>query len=330
MLRLLLPLLTLLVLAAPAAAQPGDYRASYGPLTVCLAGYALDVPADESVNVAYDQNGEAININLSSDRFERLSATIESTEADSRRFTRETVALGALGEIVKYDLPAQDYYRPGIPGELVLIEERQHREYVLPGRAGASALRITSDRFETRDDDRLLLSRFRPREAATPCQDVPPDPDRQRTIEANRWSPARTEGPAYLCLGELGMELRDGEFAQFSWPQGGHGPHSWRLHGDHYGIIVSGSREFRRDPPRPYGRLLDMGYRVERNAGGQITLIAPESYPHDFGAPGLVFLTIWGLDEAALQAMLHRLEYVRHGTRPCAPLAAAATLRTRY
>jgi hypothetical protein len=329
-LRLLLPLLTLVVLAAPAEAQPASYRASYGPLTICLAGYAVDVPADEAVTTMFDQAGTMVSLGLSSDRFETLIATIERAEPDSRRFTRDRASLGALGEILKYDFPTQGYYRAGIPGEAVWTEERRHREYVLPARAGYAPLRVTSDRFETHDDDRLLLSRFRPRDAAAACQEVPPDPDNQRTIEATSWSPVRVEGPAYLCLGELGMELHDGEFAQFRWPQGGYGPLGWRVRGDHYGITVGGSREFRPDHPHPYGRLVDMGYRVERNNGGSVTLIAPDSYPRDLSETGLVFLTVWGLDDAALQAMLHRLEYARRGTRPCAPIAGAAAARDRH
>jgi hypothetical protein len=328
--RLLLPLLTLLAFAAAAEAQPTSYRASYGPMTVCIAGYAMEVPANEAVTAMFDQSGAMVRLAMSSDRFETLNATIEGVESDGRRFTHETIALGPLGDILKYDYPTQGYYRAGIPGDAVWTEERRHREYVLPARAGASALRVTSDRFETRDDDRLLLSRFRPRDAATACQDIPPDPDNQRTIEATSWSPARIEGPAYLCLGELGMELHGGEFAQFRWPQGGYGPLGWRVRGDHYGITVGGFREFRQGHPRPYGRLLDMGYRVERNNGGSITLIAPDSYPRDPSEMGLVFLTIWGLDDAALQTMLRRLEYVRRGTRPCAPLAGAAAARGRH
>jgi hypothetical protein len=73
-----------------------------------------------------------------------------------------------------------------------------------------------------------------------------------------------------------------------------------------------------------------MGYRVERNNGGSVTLIAPDSYPRDLSETGLVFLTVWGLDDAALQAMLHRLEYARRGTRPCAPIAGAAAARDRH
>jgi len=326
----LLPLLTLLTFAVPSDAQPASYRASYGPLTVCLAGYALDVRADEAVTARFDQAGAIVRLGMSIDRFETLIATIESPAPDGRRATSAIVAVGGLGGVLKYDYPTQGYYRAGIPGEAVWTEERRHREYVLPARAGAPALRVTSDRFETRDDDRVLLSRFRPRDAATTCQEVPPDPDNQRTIEATSWSPAQIEGPAYLCLGELGMDLREGEFAQFRWPQGGYGPLGWRIRGDHYGMTVRGSRESRPGHPRAYGRLLDMGYRVGRANGDSVTLFAPDSYPRDPSQMGLVFLTIWGLDDAALQVMLHRLEYVRRGTRTCAPPAGAAAARDRH
>lgn len=308
---------SLLVWAGPVAAQSPSDRAAYGPLTLCLAGYAFRVRADEAVTLIHSAEGDVRGFIVLSDKFYRLHASPEAPRPDGRKVRSSRLRIAGLGNVWKHAYSSQGYFSPGVPGEGVWSTERAHREYVLPALPGSPGLRIVSEQFYGRGDDRALLARFSRRDAGTACDAVPDDPDRQRTIEAYEWSPVRTRGPAYLCQGALGFALLEGEEAQHSWRMDRRDALRWRVRGQGFEASVGGYRD-PRARGKPTGWLLAIGYSVVRNAGVGATLQPPPSYPRDPADNGVVSVRASGLDEAALNVFLRRLEYRPPGARRCA------------
>jgi hypothetical protein len=182
-----------------------------------------------------------------------------------------------------------------------------HSEYVLPAVGKDSTWRVTNAE---------VLGRFARRTGSTNCKSLDPDDGSgTRTQEVSQWSPRQTTGPAFLCSGLLGFPIKGGESARPSWKERSRDARYWWETGSGYDVKVIGSRD-RKARNKPSGRLLEIGYRIERSGNGA-TLMPPASYPRDSGDSGQVYVRANGIDESAFAQFLRRLEYVRPADSRC-------------
>ncbi len=295
---------------APVAAQVEPVGADYGPASVCVAGYVLAVRGDEAVlRVAY---GRLI---LRSHALNAFEVSPEAAAPDDRRFTVSTLVVPGLGAVRRYDYPTQNGYRPGIPGEMVGYTQARHTEYVLPAIGDALPVRLVSETFTGGGGDKAMLRRFSARTPASRCDPLRSDPTGWWTREVEQWSPARTRGPAFICLQGLGFPILGAEYATRTWAAGSGGASYGRITGLGYQVAIFGAR-IPQAQGKPGGNLLAMGYRIEPNETGA-TLWPPAGYPRDANDNGLVYIRATGLDDAALAAILGRLEYIGPHDRRC-------------
>jgi len=291
-----------LLLAVPAFAQSAHDRAGYGPASVCVGGYAVSVKPGEAVYVSGAHGG----IMLRGEDFDLVQARAETGFKENRKLSVSTITLAGIGPVTKYHYPRQSVARSGIPGEIVFNDEASHNEYVLPATGGGDAVRVESDVFDG-GQDRSVLARFSVRTGA--CDPLNDDAEGRLGMEVLRWSQVRVKGPAVVCEAALAIHIAEGEEAQRSWKvlASDFSWFDWRVFGPGWRADIGGARDF--SWKLPTGRLDAIGYTIERHEGGA-TLVPPESLRKTMNDAGLVYLNTDGLDEQALKAFVHRLEYL--------------------
>jgi hypothetical protein len=231
---------------------------------------------------------------------------------DGRTWTTEKVTVPRLGAATRYRYPRQFVPRGGIPGEALIIEESAHSEYELPAAGGRYGVMVISAAFKGKGDDLTALQRFVIRSDRTDCAQLESDSQGVTMGEVHVYSARRISGPAFACMGGVGLLLRDGETVLHSW-RSEIGRRNRLINSDGYSIDIGeieiGETNFGRR-----GSLLSMGYRIERQANGYGAFFIPSE---EWQGGRIVSVNAKGLDREGLADLLGRLEFVRRNDRRC-------------
>lgn len=319
--RLAKALLAALLLALPTQlpAQDRDQptlRAAYGPMTLCLGDYAIDIRADEAGLLSSRSptaDPDAVSI-LGSHGTIRAALHGPWGQADTPARTR-TLRLPSGIVVTRRDVRAHSGYRAGIPGEMVYGTTPAYLQYRLPIAGSEFTIDVAGEVFDRRSDstDRAWLARFRARAGAA-CA-TPPVADADNP--AWQRAPQRWNGPLTLCRDGLALTLTDGESVQFDWPvdQSVNGPPAWHVRmarGEAH--IVGGAPRWGR---RPNGPLLSAGWTLTQSEGGS-TMVLPDAVVQQ-RYPGAMTLHVGhhGVPHGDVANLLRRMSFVsnpRHCT----------------
>jgi len=194
----------LLAMVAPAPAlamppPPPPIHARYGPLTQCLAGYAIAAGADEAIVAMED------GIAVVGDR-DSLQLAIDRGYSDRAQAPATMIEIAALGSVTRYALVHR-----GSPPD-------QQFEYLLPARFGGRPVLAASRQFDGGDRDLALLGRIsRVDPQGGSCGAFAAPDFAGEAAAASYWRPATAPGPAYHCQNGIGYEVRAGEALQLQW-----------------------------------------------------------------------------------------------------------------
>jgi hypothetical protein len=319
----------LVAASVPSAAQQPGLNRGYGPLTVCIAGYAIDIHADEAAELTTDANGGALLVRVLGDNPIWFAGWAGEQPPGEQPVRVSTVFVEGFGRIERRVYAQHLTYRPGLPFEMVATTLPARTDYVLPLRPGQPQLIIQASRSGRLSEDRQVVRRFAPQGPATSCAIPPHAEGTPASHEIATWSPVRHAGPFYVCHGLLGYALRPGEYAQHAWRWNDRFTHYvWRIRGAEFEVEIAGERDPHHPQlaEKPTGNLLAMGYRLRQSYDRyHWALEPPPSYPRDFLNNGFINLTSYRSDTSALAAFVERLEYLRAGDRRCSSSARGRT-----
>lgn len=299
--------------AAQSPATYGNVRASYGPLTACIGGYALSVRAGEGVSAILGPDGDAVRMLIRTEGGELLRIGWPGDEqgvAAHRRPIRLASGVAAR----RFDFAAAAGFRDGIPGEAVGFESPAHREYELSATGDRPALRVTSAHFASPHParDRAILDRIGPRAGAA-CAELASSDRPDHLPTADVLSPRRVTGPAQICHGGIAFALVADERINLTWPA--HGVRDLLITLPDGMLRLSG-RQDRRSAPRRRTPIRDAGMDFlpyPQGSGGVI-----QSRQRDrAGFVRQIYVGYAGAGEAAVNRLMDRMALAARGEKAC-------------
>jgi len=327
MLRWLTALCAALWLMHPAAALAQDgpdqtLRAGYGPMTLCVGEYAVDVREGEAGLLRSGGNStEASSVSIIGAHGTLYAAMISRFMQEQDTAPARTRASRLPEGIVamRRDIRAHSGFREGIPGEMVYTTFPAQRDYQLPLSGIDGVVSVAAEAFNRRSDavDRALLARFHPRFATPPGANCAVPPLADNDNPAWQRNPQRWEGPQTLCRNGMTITLSSSESIEFGWPvdQSADGIRLWHVRlpsGEVH--IVGGAPGWGRVP---VGRLLDHGWTLDQPQPGATNLVPSaelrQRYPNLFN----IYVTHAGVSHADAAQLLRRLAFAsRNGQCP--------------
>lgn len=317
MLRWLFHVCVSLWLLYPAAllAQDGreqTLRAGYGPLTLCIGEYAVDIREGEaglmrSRGSATEADSVSI-IGAHGTLYAGIASRFEDDDAPARtRAIRLSSGLAAT----RRDARAHSGYRAGIPGEVVYTTFSAHRDYQLPLTTQGLFLMVSAEAFNRRSDtvDRALLARIHPRHAVPPGANCARPPLADSDNPAWQRDPRRWEGPQTLCSNDMSIMLLSGESLQYGWPtdQTADGIRVWHVRvptGEVH--IIGGAPGWGRVP---VGTLLDHGWTLRQSEPGSTMLVPSPELRQRYPGFSPIYATHAGVSHADVAELLRRLSF---------------------